>query len=111
MLNHIHLIVSSPDVAGFVRDFKKFTSKEFHKNIQDTEPNVLKLFLNTQGQYEFWDKTNMPKIIETEYFFRNKLEYIHNNPVKKHYVMRPEHWHWSSANPFCELRPDPIESM
>ena len=23
MINHIHLLVSSPDVAGFIRDFKK----------------------------------------------------------------------------------------
>ncbi len=44
MLNHIHLIVSSSDVSGFVCDFKKFTSKEFRKNIESTEPNVLKLF-------------------------------------------------------------------
>ncbi|TLD42297.1 MAG: transposase [Candidatus Jettenia ecosi] len=28
MLNHIHLIVSAPDMIAFVRDFKKFTSKE-----------------------------------------------------------------------------------
>ncbi len=25
MLNHIHLIVTSPDVAGFLRDFRRFT--------------------------------------------------------------------------------------
>jgi len=28
MLNHIHVIASSPDMIGFVRDFKKFTSKD-----------------------------------------------------------------------------------
>ena len=28
MLNHIHLIVISPDVGGFLRDFKRFTSKK-----------------------------------------------------------------------------------
>lgn len=90
MLNHVHLIVSSPDVAGFIRDFKKIASKEFHRNIQMTEPNVLKLFLVSPGSYEFWEKTNMPKLIETEEFFRNKLEYIQNNPVKKQYVLQPK---------------------
>jgi hypothetical protein len=29
MLNHLHLIVTSPDMAGFLREFKKFTSKKF----------------------------------------------------------------------------------
>jgi hypothetical protein len=27
LLNHLHLIATSPDVAGFIRDFKPFTSK------------------------------------------------------------------------------------
>lgn len=29
MLNHVHLIVFSTDITGFVRDFKRFTTKEF----------------------------------------------------------------------------------
>jgi len=40
MLNHIHLIVKSEDMIGFVRDFKTFTSKELNKNIIETEPNI-----------------------------------------------------------------------
>ena len=44
MLNHIHIMVKSNDVIGFVRDFKTFTSKELKKNIVATEPNILKLF-------------------------------------------------------------------
>ncbi|MEN8215380.1 MAG: hypothetical protein ABFS56_03190 [Pseudomonadota bacterium] len=42
MLNHIHFIVASNDVAGFVRDgFKKFTSKQFRLNLERTEPQVV----------------------------------------------------------------------
>ena len=29
MLNHLHMIATALDMAGFVRDFKKFTSKKF----------------------------------------------------------------------------------
>lgn len=108
MLNHIHLIISSPDVSGFVRDFKRFTSKKLHENVAKTEPNVLKLFIDENGKYEFWGKTNMPKLIESENFFNEKLEYIHNNPVKKGYVMKPEDWYWSSANNLCELKIDSL---
>lgn len=103
MLNHIHLIVSSSDVAGFIRDFKRYTSKELHKNISQTEPNILKLFLDEDGKYEFWDKTNMPKLIETEKFLYQKTEYIHANPVLKNYVAQTDRWYWSSANPTCEI--------
>jgi putative transposase len=111
MLNHIHLIISSPDISGLIRDFKKFTSKKIRKNIENTEPNVLKLFIEEDGTYEFWAKTNMPKLIESQEFFENKLQYIHNNPVKKNYVTQSEHWYWSSANPMCEIEIDEIESL
>jgi REP element-mobilizing transposase RayT len=104
MLNHLHLIITSKDVAGFVRDFKKYTSKELKKNIKSTESHILKLFTFRSGTYQFWQKTNMPKYIETEDFFRQKLDYIHDNPVVKNYVMKPEDWYWSSANPQCELK-------
>ncbi len=109
MLNHIHLIIHSPDVSGFIRDFKRFTSGELRKNIAKTEPTVLPLFLNEEGKHEFWDKTNLPKLIETEMFFNNKLEYIHNNPIRKNYVMRADDWYWSSANPLCEINADELE--
>lgn len=68
MLNHLHLIAKSPDMSGFVRDFKTFTSKEFRKNIEMTEPQLLKLF-EDKGKYTFWQKTNMPKAITSDKFY------------------------------------------
>jgi REP element-mobilizing transposase RayT len=44
MLNHFHLMVTSPDVAEFLRDFRRFTSKKFRENIEANEPRVLELF-------------------------------------------------------------------
>ena len=98
MLNHIHLIINSNDVSGFIRDFKKFTSKRLKENIADTEPTILKLFLEN-GKYEFWKKTNMPEKIESEKFFTQKKRYIENNPIRKQYVQKSEDWVYSSANP------------
>ena len=105
MLNHIHLIVSSPNVAGFICDFKKFTSKRLKENILTTQPALMNQFIDRRGDYHLWQKTNMPKYIETEDFYQQKLDYIHYNPVVKSYVALPEQWYWSSANPNCELRP------
>jgi putative transposase len=103
MLNHIHLIVTSPDMAGFLRDFKRFTSAKFKTNLETTEPSVLKLFIDEQGSYRFWTETNAPKKIENPAFYLQKLNYIHENPVRKGYVGCPEHWLWSSANPDSPL--------
>jgi putative transposase len=110
MLNHIHLIVASKDVAGFVRDFKKFTSKQLKSNIEQTEPSVLSLFLDNEGHYQFWMNTNAPKKIENGPFLLQKIEYIHNNPVRKSYVAKPEHWLWSSANPNSPLEVTKLEA-
>ena len=103
MLNHIHLIVTSPDVAGFLRDFKRYTSVQFRNNLEVNEPNVLSLFINQNGQYQFWQPTNAPKKIENPAFYLQKLNYIHQNPVRKNYVSSPEHWLWSSANKVSPL--------
>ena len=97
MLNHLHFIASAPDLIGIVRDMKTFLSKEIQKNIIATEPNILQLFKEKNG-YSVWQKTNAPKLIETENFFQQKMEYIHHNPVLKQYVHYPEDWYWSSAS-------------
>ncbi len=104
MLNHIHLIVTSPDVAGFLGDFKRFTSKKLKENLEATEPSVLRLFVDDEGGYQLWMDTNAPKKIEHPAFYLQKLNYVHENPVRKYYVARPEHWVWSSENPNSPLR-------
>jgi len=68
-------------------------------------PRTLESFARrfAQGSYQFWMATNAPKKIENPAFYRQKLNYIHENPVRKSYVIRPEHWFWSSANPSSPL--------
>jgi REP element-mobilizing transposase RayT len=111
MLNHLHLIATAPDTIGFVRDFKKFTSKKIRENILATEPPVLKLFESPAGAFEFWESTNMPKIIAEGKYLRQKVNYIHANPVRKQYVKKAEDWLWSSANPESEIRVDLMEAV
>jgi len=103
MLNHIHLIIKSPDVSGFLRDFKKHTSKKLLENIKRFEPNILDLFKQGENRYRFWKEDNQPKLIENERFAVQKINYIHNNPVVKGYVEFPEYWRWSSANIHSEI--------
>lgn len=98
MINHIHLIIYSEDPIAFVRDFKKFTSKQIKKNMLFYEPMVINNFIDSKGEYAFWTKTNMPKAIYTEKYFYQKRLYIENNPVKRRYVKKSEDWVYSSAN-------------
>ena len=112
MINHLHLMIFSKDTIGFIRDFKKFVARKILKNIRQTEPNALKIFrvqvkdAKPTMTYEFWNRTNMPEMITSEKFFLQKLNYVHENPLKRNYVMKPEDWYWSSANKNCELKSD-----
>jgi REP element-mobilizing transposase RayT len=104
MINHIYIIVKSENVSGFLRDFKKYTSKIYKQNIIKYEPRKLWLFKNKNWKYQFWIKTNMPILLENKRYYDQKSQYIHNNPVVKGYVASPEQWYWSSANKSCELK-------
>ncbi len=104
MLNHIHFIAQCDDMIAFIRDFKKFTTGIFKDNLKITEPSLVKRFLNDNRNFTLWEKTNMPIPLYTQKYFIEKHTYILNNPVKRGYVVMPEHWYWSSANEKCELK-------
>ena len=59
-------------------------------------------------QHQFWDR-----FVRHEKEFRERLEYMHLNPVRKGLVKRPEDWRWSSYNNFAldeaKLAACPIE--
>ncbi len=97
MLNHLHFIGQAEDLSAVIRDMKTFLSKKLKTNIQQNEPDLLKLF-ETEGKFSLWQRSNYPKLINSEEFFRQKIDYIHYNPVKKQYVHGAEAWRWSSAS-------------
>jgi putative transposase len=53
--------------------------------------------------FQFWQEGSQPKVIETEATLRQKLEYIHNNPVKRGYVSDATHWRYSSARNYARM--------
>ena len=97
MLNHLHLIFQNPESYIFLKSYKSYTSHQLIKNLEETEPNVLRIFKFEDG-YHIWRHKNYPELIESEKFFFQKVNYIENNPVKKEYVYKPEDWKFSSAN-------------
>jgi putative transposase len=47
-------------------------------------------------QRQFWDR-----FVRHEREFKERLEYMHLNPVRKGLVKRPEDWRWSSYSNFA----------
>lgn len=50
-----------------------------------------------RGENKIWQEGYHPEAIKSTPFFAQKLDYIHDNPVKKGFVVQPEHWKYSSA--------------
>ncbi len=110
MSNHLHLIAGTKEgfhLSNFLRDFKKFTSqtiiKEIKRNAVESRKDwMLKKFeVNKNNNYKFWQDGNEAKELETIYFFEQKLNYIHNNPVKAEIVQYPEDYLYSSARDYA----------
>lgn len=103
MENHLHLIASSPNFSDEMRNFKSYTAGQCIKWYQEQNNQwMLKQLkqcksLHKIGQsFQFWQEGFHPKLIQGEAMLRNKLEYIHNNPIQRGYIDDPLHWRYSS---------------
>lgn len=56
-----------------------------------------KLAHKTDREHQVWQEGSHPQEIVSEKMLRQKLEYIHNNPIRRGYVSDPLHWRYSSA--------------
>jgi len=111
MSNHMHAIVGSTGenkVSAIWRDFKKFTSKEILRTLllENTESRrewMLNRFEYSGKNdkkiknYRFWQEGNDAQEIYLNDYFNQKLNYIHENPVKAEIVNRAEDYRYSSA--------------
>ncbi len=51
----------------------------------------------TESKYRLWQEGFHPQIIYSEKVFRQKVDYINFNTVKKGPEIQPEYWRYSSA--------------
>jgi REP element-mobilizing transposase RayT len=105
MINHIHAIISHESydqIPNIVRDFKRYTAKEIKNYLSGmgefSQLFWVKIFHSKEpGQNKIWQEGYHPIAVKSQEFFDQKLAYIHNNPVKKGFVAKPEDWKYSSA--------------
>lgn len=115
MTNHLHMIIGTNGnhtTGDILRDFKKYTSKNIIKAIQENPKESRKEWLLNRcwfrgnndkkiKNYKFWQDDNYIETIYSYDFYKEKLNYIHQNPVKQDIVDRPEHYLYSSARDYC----------
>lgn len=114
MPSHIHLIMgtSCAPMQDILRDFKSFTSRklreEINSNIQESRKEwMLPIFLKADKQnsnslnWQIWQNSNHPIELEGNQMIDQKMNYLHENPVKSGFVEHPEDWLYSSARDYA----------
>jgi len=110
MENHVHFIASGEKLSDRVAQFKSFTARQIIDLLVEkkaaTMLNLLKWSkraFKTDREYQVWHEGNHPQMILSPEMMIQKIEYIHNNPVKRGYVDDPVHWCYSSARNYAGL--------
>ena len=115
MSNHIHCIVSANNnLSDVVRDFKKFTSKEILKLVNENTKESRKEWLLMIFKYhakfnkrvemfQFWTHENHAVELTSNEMIESRVNYIHQNPVRAGYVAQEHEYIYSSAKNFAGL--------
>jgi REP element-mobilizing transposase RayT len=98
MSNHVHCIVSAENnLSDTIRDFKKFTSKEILKlvneNTQESRKEWLLMIFKYHAKFnkrvekfQFWTHENHAVELTSNEMIESRINYIHQNPVRKGYL-------------------------
>jgi REP element-mobilizing transposase RayT len=117
MTNHVHLIASAEKglLSDLLRDYKSYTAKVIIKEILENPQESRKEWLeymfkffakpyNYAGDYHFWQYGNHSIVLDTAEIIEQKVDYIHQNPVRARMVNEAQNYIFSSANPFCKVK-------
>ena len=115
MSNHLHMVVSAEGeqtVSDILRDFKKFTNKKILKALEEEVQESRRLWMLDRfrfagandgriKKYRFWQEGNHVEEIYTSEFLWQKINYIHQNPVRAEIVACAEDYVYSSARDYA----------
>jgi len=111
MPTHFHAVVSTEKpkiLSGIMRDLKRHTSRELIRVLGesgwDLPLTVFRVAADSgkgNTEYKVWQDAFHPKGIFTEPVLRQKIEYVHLNPVRKGLVENATDWTYSSARNYA----------
>src|ERR1700719_3901478 len=101
MPDHVHLLISEPPRSTpsvMLKALKQRVSRDMRRKKRKAASGQLRLpFLNDGlGLPRFWQPRFYDFNVYSSYKVREKLEYMHANPVKRGLVKNPGAWMWSS---------------
>lgn len=109
--NHLHFAAQAPALDKCVASFKTYTARQIIDYLQQHQAELLlqrlrfaKVAHKHDREFQFWQEGVHAELIFSDLMMREKLDYIHANPIKRGYVNLPEHWRYSSAANYAGMR-------
>ena len=109
MDNHLHLVAEGERLGATIKEFKSYTAKGIIELATDEGKDWLlnqfeffKARHKTESRYQVWQEGFHPQLLDSEEMLTQKVEYIHENPVKAGLVEKAEDWWYSSAKNYME---------
>ncbi|MDZ7925083.1 MAG: transposase [Marinagarivorans sp.] len=106
--NHCHFVLQSNQLDKDIARFKSFTARQLIEYLQAKNVKTIldqlafyKKAHKNDRAYQFWQEGVHPELIQGDAIMRQKIEYIHQNPVKRGYVDEAVHWRYSSARDYA----------
>ena len=98
-------------LSDIFRDLKKFTSKkiisEIKQNPDESRKNWMLWIFKSHGaknpnnkEFQFWQQDNHPIELDSNVKIDQRLNYLHENPVKAQIVENAEDYLYSSAKDY-----------
>jgi len=101
MPKHVHLLFSEPPNSTpsmVLKVLKQRVARDLRKRKREAGSGQLGLaFMSSEAALQrFWQPRFHDFNVYSRYKLREKLEYMHQNPVKRGLVKNPGEWMWSS---------------
>ncbi len=101
MLDHVHLIINPqyPEISTILRKLKGKSARKILDWLIENQhqESLRKLRIAVKDRsYAVWQKDSSLIDLFSPKFLRQKLNYIHSNPVRAGLCEAPQDWQWSS---------------
>ncbi|MCB2205277.1 transposase [bacterium] len=107
MENHLHIIASGHDIEKQISRFRSYTARSILDLLEASRRSKILdlckgkgLALRRDRTHALWESGSYPELIRNMTMMEQKINYIHNNPLRRGYVDDPTHWRYSSARSY-----------
>jgi putative transposase len=99
MPEHVHLLVSEPkkgNPSKMLQVLKQKVSRALRRPVKKLSTQLSLAFAAATDSPAFWQRRFYDFNVWSERKVREKLDYMHRNPVQRKLVSHPKDWPWSS---------------